>query len=398
MMKNNILLLFLILALSACTNQLKKPIDSTLPILDVTKEYPKKKIDIHEIADVEYIPLETTDESVLSVSTAWKISDKFIILKDHGTIHIFDRKGKHLYKHCNIGQGPNEHGNFIFLFTVDFKDEEFYIYDRRKIQVYDFTGKWKRTLKIPEDMMYSSMFDYNEQYLIAYNLPFDYYNFENPLDDKHPYYLIDKQDGTHVPLDITLNNIDKREFTETNNFIRACAIRMAFITPILTNNHDILIADYRLDTLYNYKEKELKAIAIQYPSVYGQKDKTPTIVGAVGYSDQYLFFKPVKMEYDSKHVHKPYIDAPLLMWDRNTNEIFNVQLFDSNIIEDKKTRIFMQLGRDIAFETSNCFHNLYHAEALIEEYEAGNLKGELKDIASKLKYDDNEVCVICKLK
>lgn len=58
----------------------------------------------------------------------------------------------------------------------------------------------------------------------------------------------------------------------------------------------------------------------------------------------------------------------------------------------------MQLGRDIAFETSNCFHNLYHAEALIEEYEAGNLKGELKDIASKLKYDDNEVCVICKLK
>ena len=86
------------------------------------------------------------------------------------------------------------------------------------------------------------------------------------------------------------------------------------------------------------------------------------------------------------------------MWDRNTNEIFNVQLFDSNIIEDKKTRVFMQRGREIAFETSNCFHNLYNAEALIEEYETGNLKGELKDIASKLKYDDNDVYIICKLK
>ena len=34
----------------------------------------------------------------------------------------------------------------------------------------------------------------------------------------------------------------------------------------------------------------------------------------------------------------------------------------------------------------------------IEEYETGNLKGELKDIASKLKYDDNDVYIICKLK
>ena len=60
MMKNNILFLCLMLALSACTSQPKPQKDSTLPILDISKEYPEVKVDIHELGKVEYIPLETT--------------------------------------------------------------------------------------------------------------------------------------------------------------------------------------------------------------------------------------------------------------------------------------------------------------------------------------------------
>ena len=55
------------LALSACTSQPKPQKDSTLPILDISKEYPEIELDIHEIADVEYVPLETTDSSVIGM-------------------------------------------------------------------------------------------------------------------------------------------------------------------------------------------------------------------------------------------------------------------------------------------------------------------------------------------
>ena len=53
---------------------------------------------------------------------------------------------------------------------------------------------------------------------------------------------------------------------------------------------------------------------------------------------------------------------------------------------------------DIVFETPNCLYDFYRTEILIEEYEAGNLKGKLKEVASKLKFDDNSVIAIYKLK
>ena len=137
MMKNNILLLFLILALSACTNQLKKPIDSTLPILDLTKDYPKKELDIHEIADVEYIPLETNDSSLIKMAAKIMISDKYIITYDfQGPVFIFDRKGKHIRSISHYGQGPKEHTH-IFFIAADFKKEEYYVHTmNNKMETY----------------------------------------------------------------------------------------------------------------------------------------------------------------------------------------------------------------------------------------------------------------------
>ena len=51
--------LFIILVLfffTACTSSNNDNAHSVLPILDLSKEYPEKKIDICEIADVENFP------------------------------------------------------------------------------------------------------------------------------------------------------------------------------------------------------------------------------------------------------------------------------------------------------------------------------------------------------
>ena len=42
--------------------------------------------------------------------------------------------------------------------------------------------------------------------------------------------------------------------------------------------------------------------------------------------------------------------------------------------------------------------SMFGAERLIEQYQAGGLKGELKDIASRLSIDDNDILMICKYK
>ena len=42
--------------------------------------------------------------------------------------------------------------------------------------------------------------------------------------------------------------------------------------------------------------------------------------------------------------------------------------------------------------------SMFTAERLIEQYQAGGLKEELKDIASRLSIDDNDILMICKYK
>lgn len=121
--------LLTIAILSSCTSN--QQIDPDLPVIDLEKEYPVKRIDIHEIADVEYIPLETTDESVLMNGWEKSISDKYIILADTGNgtyrFLIFDRQGKYIRTIDRQGQGPGEYLNFN-AFDVDFEKEEIYAY------------------------------------------------------------------------------------------------------------------------------------------------------------------------------------------------------------------------------------------------------------------------------
>ena len=49
-------------------------------------------------------------------------------------------------------------------------------------------------------------------------------------------------------------------------------------------------------------------------------------------------------------------------------------------------------------EQNNCIIVRYRAESLLEMYEAGYLKGKIKHITSGLKFDDNDVIAIYKLK
>ena len=87
-------LLTLLFLFAGCSNQPQAPKDSTLPILDLSKDYPLVKLDIHEIADVEYVPLETTDESVYTCISDWRISDKQTNRSPHCSAHYGREKSK----------------------------------------------------------------------------------------------------------------------------------------------------------------------------------------------------------------------------------------------------------------------------------------------------------------
>ena len=389
--------IFCLFIFIGCTHKSKAPVNSTLPIFDLTKDYPEKTIDLQEIAEVEYIPLETTEKSVAMIHANPHISEKYIINCDlGGPVHFYDRQGKHLYAlHAN-GQGPQEYYGIV-AFTVDFPKEEFYIYDLRKLQVYSFAGEWKRTLKVPEGMRYENLFNYDEHHLICENAFHDWWNVENLSIDKTPYYLINKETGTLTPLPIIVENRISKTMEKRIEHIDAQRARrhfeqMSVITSLMANNKDFLIADFGLDTLYSYKDDVLTPLAVQYPPVHSSTP--PVVIAPRFYTDKYLFFKPVEMKFVKEDVQLPYTLAPTLMWDRTNNEIYNVKLYDSEYSE-----IYLKpRNKETYFEQSNYILIRLKSSRLCEDYEAGKLKGKLREVASRLKDDDNDVFAIYKIK
>lgn len=81
--------------------------EALLPQIDVNKVYPEKEIFLQDVADIEYIPLETNEE-MLFQGTIAAVSDKGIlgVSQQGGKLFLFDRDGKAKNLICRKGDGP----------------------------------------------------------------------------------------------------------------------------------------------------------------------------------------------------------------------------------------------------------------------------------------------------
>lgn len=121
--------------------------EALLPQIDVNEEYPEKEIFLQDVADIEYIPLET-DEEMLFQGTIAAVSDKGIlgVSQQGGKLFLFDRDGKAKNLICRKGDGPEEY-NVIQRVDVDWQRGEVYVLGSpTKVYVYAFDGTYKQTL------------------------------------------------------------------------------------------------------------------------------------------------------------------------------------------------------------------------------------------------------------
>lgn len=84
--------------MASCGN--KEQSTNDIITVDVSANYPQKELILQDFMDVEYIPLETTDEFITQGSV--KAIGKNIIIVTNwindGDIFIFDRSGKGIRK------------------------------------------------------------------------------------------------------------------------------------------------------------------------------------------------------------------------------------------------------------------------------------------------------------
>ena len=383
---NNLILLILFFFTGSQTvsSQSKK---GDLPIIDFSKQYPKKEILLQDIAESEYIPLETTDDILLGDRLVLSgISDKYILIHEpwRGNIFVFNRNGK-IYSHFNHkGQSGREYAWIGDAGTMlDVKNEEIFVCNQ-SILVYSLKGEYKRTLKINTVDNYSKVFNVDDEALLVYDDVIVDPGLEGNTKE-YPYRLVSKKDGSlisvlniHFPkrYSIRLAKIDKNSWS----FV------YMFYTESMYYGQDIMLADISSDTLYQLTPgRKLIPILTRKPSVHVSEDPRKVWVTSLT-TEKFMIVDEISLNFNSGGGK-----IPSFMYEFETGEVTRISFYDAEYGTNWNP------GNSPAI-AKNRIANLIQPSSIINAYKKKQLKGNVEKFIKTLNEDDNPVVRIIKFK
>lgn len=212
---NKYIVLIIILGLISCNKQsTNKETSQSVETILIQTDRVESHYDLSPKVSQQFqiIPLETTDECIITEITQMLIQGNDIVISDKKTqrIYHFDISGKFLNFIGKLGGGPNEYSD---LGAIEIIENELYLYDKGKhyICVYDLNGDFKRKVSdeeyyYSESMLYLnnrlySITNYTQSDLGFYNLIKrdlttnkieGYCQFEKEISDFQQYWKLER--------------------------------------------------------------------------------------------------------------------------------------------------------------------------------------------------------------
>lgn len=383
---------FLVCMLLLAGSQGMQSQSGSLPVVDVSKNYSLEKLRLQDMASVEYVPLETTDDILLSGNAALSaVGDKYILVHEFqlGDIYLFDRHTGKLKSHFNHKGGSGMEYTWIKNGTIlDEKAEEIYVCSQF-IQVYSLEGKYKRTLKIDCFSHDMSILNYDDQSLLIY----DDIVIE-PGREKEtthtPYRFISKKDGSPMgTLDIYFpQRVPIAIAQQEGNMWRP----YKFSYPSNARfGDDLMLMNVSSDTLYKLSpQKRLTPIFTRTPSVYASKLRNiwmPLLT-----TDKFMLFGTFVIDFNSTGGK-----IPKFMYDFKTGQVKRVSIIDHELNYGIRGPREWDSGSGTAI-AKNMSAEFVSAPAMLEAYRKKRLAGNGNEVAKNLLEDDNQVVRILTFK
>ena len=380
-------ILFVMFGFIGCNQS--KPQSEGLITVDVTNtDYPIKELILQDFMDVEYIALETNDDFI-NQGFVQSIGQKIIVVKNginDGDIFIYKRKtGEAIRKFNHKGQGAEEYVAISGI-VLDEDKYEMFVTDNvtRRMLVYNLDGKYLRSFKFQKNAMYKKIYNFDKQNLICYNF--------SSSNDGQSFAIISKQDGSitqeiQIPFE-EIKSIYIFLRDEANDMTYGAAPYIYPIIPVPNNNW--ILVEPSSDTIYSYStEYEMKPFLTRVPSIQSMNPEVFLLPSVV--TDRYCFMEIVKKEY-SFSTGKGF-PSTFLMYDRQEKSIFRYTV--NNADYSYKNIVNMVLSPQ---SSEVAFYHKIEPSGLVDSYKKGELKGKLKEIASKLDPEDNPVIMLIKHK
>lgn len=357
--------------------------------IDVTAEYPEKELILQDFMDVEYIPLDNSDEYITQgVVKAIGKNHIFVANRNFdGDIFIFDRKGKGVNKINRKGRSGEEY-NYMYNIVCDEKNQELFVTDlsQNKLLVYDFEGNYKRALPYKDGCKFINIQNFDQDHLICSN---EYFSSDPTAS---PIHIISKQDGSIIATpDIKYG--EKKSATmriDSDDQNTTFVMIPPTLFPILPFGEDRILLEISSDTVYRYSaDHSIKPFFVRTPSIHAMNPEVFLFTSL--FTDKYYFIEAVRKEYDFNL--KKGFPSTNLVYDTNDKQIYTYKVYNDDFTTQDEVNLKSRpLGGDIlSWQTLEAYK-------LIEAYEKGELKGRLKEIASTLEEDSNPVIMLLKSK
>ncbi len=375
------LLLVAIYAMGCSPNA--KETQADIVEVDVTKEYAEKELVLQDMVDVEYVPLETTDEFITH-GTVKAVGPSLIITANRtnlGDLFLFDRQtGKGIRKINRMGQSGEEYTQATSV-LLDEANGELFVNDnpKQKILVYDLEGNFRRSFPTVDSCYYNDWQNYDDTRLLVYrSIRIDGQRKENHI-------LINKQDGSlaqqiRMPI----------EKEETPVYTEKDAVVVPFYNVNAPMGDDWLLANPSTDTLYQYtKDGKLTPRFVRMPSIHGMEEQKFLFPQLCAHP--YYFFVIMTKKFNLEKMNGfPTSD---IMYDAETNQFFSYILYNKDYADKK---LFFSYILPMGQEALTV--EKYDAPDLVEANAEGKLSGPLKSIADRLDEEANPVIVLLKRK
>jgi hypothetical protein len=381
MKKTGTIMAIILFALTGCGEQ--KPAAGDVITVDVTASYPKKELILQDFMDVEYIPLETTDE-FLCQGLVQDIGREFIIVRNRvqdGNIFIFDRKGKAVKRINRKGQGSEEYVTVIRI-ILDEEAGEMFVCDSytRKMLVYDLDGNFKRSFKHREDARYETVYPFDRENLICHD--------NSTRNRGQSFLIVSKQDGS-ITKDIQIPFEEKRFpwLSAKDDSGMNYALAPGGNHPIVPYLDSWILVEPSADTLYRYfPDHRMTPFIVKRPPVRSLDPEVWLFAGTV--TGRYCFLEAVKKEGDA--IRQTGLPTTGLVYDKQEKALFRYDAYNDDY--SAKEYVYM-MSRPVNNKVTTW---PLEAHRLVESYGKGQLKGRLKEIAAELDEDSNPVIMLMK--
>ena len=377
------------LALAACGERTQTA--SELLVADKNVDCPKQEIYLEDIADVDYIPLVTTDSILVNDYPPESVTPEGIAVRggQPGELLLLDPTGQKLVgRVCRCGQGPEEY-TVIYRCVVDWQRCEVYIADYTHLKAYDFAGNYLRTLLTKEEIPMLDIRNLNADQLLCAR---ERENCETPY---RPYFTLSKADGR---VD-TLTSIELPRFIASNRTVLSNDGRSynahAFL-PLLVGCADRMwLTALALDTIFQINP-DRSLLPVMAPLRAPTRDEEAPLLHFRGINDRYVWLSWVRRN----------VTVQLEHMEAGMREDLKIYMYD------RKAQTWCEPAYRCrawsGFEPRYIFTDplpygyglvMLNAMDLVEAYQNDELADErLREIASTLREDDNPVLMRLKFK